>query len=510
MDAAHQKAVLSRSVADGIFGTIWTSLAGGAFLVGYALKIFHADSRVIGALAALPLMANVVQVAGAILIERTGRIKPISIAGVTAGRLAWLGVILLPLVLAHGAPPASWPLIAAIGVSSLFAAVGSVGWTAWMGDLVPAKRRGAFFGRRNMIASVAGMAAMLLGGRFLDSAARWGIPVRIAFAGLFAVGLLCGMVSVWFLSRLPETGTARAAPARHAEGSLILRPLRDANFRTLILSVCAWSVAIQMAGPFYSVFLIDALRADFGTITLFGTCATVATLLMMRTWGPISDRHGNRPVIVVSSWVLAVVPVLWVIARPGAYFLPVLLANLVSGAAMAGAALSQFNILIKLSPREGRSMYIAVFSALTGLVGAAAPLAGGLAVRALHGLSLTVLSFHLSSLHLLFLASSLIQAVSILPALRIREPAATAPSAVLLQLKNDLNPQTGIASSADFVLLEVRRGRRVLREVDRRTERLARMSERRISVIADRLGSATAGIRARLRRYLQDTYDDAG
>ena len=159
---------------------------------------------------------------------------------------------------------------------------------------------------------------------------------------------------------------------------------------------------------------------------------------------------------------------------------------------------------------QGRSMYIAVFSALTGLVGAAAPLAGGLAVRALHGLSLTVLSFHLSSLHLLFLASSLIQAVSILPALRIREPAATAPSAVLLQLKNDLNPQTGIASSADFVLLEVRRGRRVLREVDRRTERLARMSERRISVIADRLGSATAGIRARLRRYLQDTYDDAG
>ena len=155
-------------------------------------------------------------------------------------------------------------------------------------------------------------------------------------------------------------------------------------------------------------------------------------------------------------------------------------------------------------------MYIAVFSALTGLVGAAAPLAGGLAVRALHGLSLTVLSFHLSILHLLFLASSLIQAVSILPALRIREPAATAPSAVLLQLKNDLNPQTGIASSADFVLLEVRRGRRVLREVDRRTERLARMSERRISVIADRLGSATAGIRARLRRYLQDTYDDAG
>ncbi|HTO21603.1 MAG TPA: MFS transporter, partial [Spirochaetia bacterium] len=249
MDAAHQKAALSHSVADGIFGTAWTSLTGGAFLVGFALKIFHADSRVIGALAALPLLANVVQVAGSLLIERTGRKKPVSIAGVMAGRLAWVAVILLPFLAAPGTALASWPLIAAMGVSSLFAAVGSVGWTAWMGDLVPARQRGAFFGRRNMIASVAGTAALLLGGRALDAAARAGIPDRSAFAGLFSAGLLCGMVSVWFLFRLPETGAPPAPRGKPADLSLIFRPLRDANFRTLILSVCAWSVAVQVAGP---------------------------------------------------------------------------------------------------------------------------------------------------------------------------------------------------------------------------------------------------------------------
>ena len=355
----HQKAALLHSVADGAFGTIWTSLTGGAFLVGYALRIFHADSRVIGALAALPLLANVVQVAGSLLIEKTGRLKPVSIGGVMAGRLSWLGVILLPLAAAPGGfLHASWPLIAVIGISSLFAAVGSVGWTAWMGDLVPGKRRGAFFGRRNMIASVAGTGALLLGGKFLDVAARASIPDGIAFAALFSAGLLSGMVSVWFLSRLPETGTPPAPRAAKGRASLLLQPLRDANFRTLILSVSCWTIAVQVAGPFYNVFLIDTLHADFGTITFFGTCATVATLLMMRTWGPISDTHGNRPVIVVSSWILALVPLLWIIAVPRSYFLPVLLANFISGAAMAGAALSQFNILIKLSPREGRSMYI--------------------------------------------------------------------------------------------------------------------------------------------------------
>ena len=509
MDAAHRKAALSRSVADGVFGTIWTSLTGGAFLVGYALSVFHSDSRIIGLLAAMPLLANVVQVPASILIEKSGRKKPVAVAGVMAGRLAWLAVILLPVTVASGGGArASWPLIASVGISSLLAAVGSVGWTAWMGDLVPAKQRGIFFGRRNMIASLAGMAALLLGGRFLDVAARAGVPNGMAFAALFSAGLLSGMVSVWFLSRLPETGTARGPQLKGTDSSLFLRPLRDSNFRRLTLSVSLWTVSVQMAGPFYSVFLIGALGANFATITLFGTCATIATLVMMRMWGPISDTHGNRPVIVVSSWILALVPLLWIVARPGSYFLPVLLANAVSGAAMAGASLSQFNILIKLSPRAGRSMYIALFAAFTGLVGAAAPLAAGIAVRALHDFSFTILWFRVTNLQMLFLASSAIQVASILPALRIREPAAGAPMAVLLQLKNDLNLQTGIASSADFIAVEVARGRNVLREVDERTDRLAGMSESRITAAADRLDAATAGIRSRLRRLLQGSDDD--
>jgi MFS family permease len=508
VDDVTRKAALSRSVADGLFGTIWTSLTGGVFLVGYALKVFHASSSLIGILAALPLFANIVQVAGSLLIEKTGKRKPACIAGVLAGRLTWVGVILLPLVFAPGGTGGSaWPLIAVIGLSSLFAALGTVGWTAWMSDLVPRKQRGTFFGRRNMIASLAGMVALLLGGKFLDIAHHLHAPVASAFMLLFTVGLLCGIASVWFLSRIPETGAGPPAGAGRPKASLLFQPLRDGNFRSLILFVSIWSAGVQMAGPFYSVFLIDSLRVDFGTITLFGTCATVAMLLMMRTWGPISDALGNKPVIVVSGWVLVVVPVLWILARPGSFFLPVLLANLVSGAAMAGAALSQFNILIALSPRKGRSMYIAIFAAITGLVGAAAPVLGGIAVHALRDASFTVLSYRVTNLHLLFIGSAALQLASIPLARRIREPSAAAPMAVIMQLKNDLNPQTGIASSADFVMLEIRRGRRLLDAVDRGTEDLARLSEQGISALADRIGSGTSRIRGRLRHLLKEDGD---
>ncbi len=509
LDEITRKAALSRSIADGIFGTMWTSLTGGAFLVGYALKVFNAGGSAIGMLAALPLFANIVQVAGSLLIEKTGKKKPACIVGVLTGRLTWVGVILLPLAFVpKGAGGAAWPLIAVIGLSSLFGALGTVGWTAWMGDLVPRKQRGTFFGRRNMIASFAGMVALLLGGKFLDIADRFHVPVALAFMLLFSAGLLCGVTSVWFLSRIPETGTPPPASSVRLKSSLLLQPLRDGNFRALIVFGSVWSAGVQMAGPFYNVFLIDTLRADFGTITLFGTCATIATLLMMRTWGPISDALGNKPVIIVSGWILVLVPVLWILARPQSFFLPVLLANLVSGAAMAGAALSQFNILIALSPRKGRSMYIAMFSAITGLVGAAAPVAGGIAVHALQDISFTVLSYRVTSLHILFLGSSAIQLASVLLAVRIREPSAAAPMAVIMQLKNDLNPQTGIASSADFIMLEIQRGRGLLTSVDRKTEDLARLSEQRIGALADRIGSRTSRIRGRLRRLLKEDDDD--
>ena len=63
-----------------------------------------------------------------------------------------------------------------------------------------------------------------------------------------------------------------------------------------------------MAGPFYAVFMIDNLKMDFTTITVFGTFSMVATLFMMKIWGPMTDKLGNKPIIIVSGLMLAGIP----------------------------------------------------------------------------------------------------------------------------------------------------------------------------------------------------------
>jgi MFS family permease len=232
--------------------------------------------------------------------------------------------------------------------------------------------------------------------------------------------------------------------------------------------------------------MIENLKINFSNITIFGTFATLATLFMMKIWGPISDKLGNKPVIIVSGWVLILVPFIWVVALPGTYYIPVVIAHILSGAFMAGAALSQFNILIKLSPQEGRSVYLALFAAITGFVGAIAPIVGGVVSKAMEGSVFLFAGYTITNLHVIFIISAILQAGTIFFILKVKEPAASTPVAVIMQLKNDLNPQVGIAGAADFLMVEVQKTGGMLSKIDKVTDDLAGKSEEKINKVLDK------------------------
>ena len=487
MDRSQQDKYLNLSIIDGALSAIMGSLAGGIFLMGFALKILNANPQQIGILASLPMFANLVQIFGSVIIEKTGKKKMLCFISIILQRGLWVFITLLPLaVFAPLADWRVWLLVAVIAVSSLFGSLAGVAWLAWMSDLVPENIRGGYFGKRNMIASACGMVVVLLGGKLITMwEARFSETNPYGFIILFAIGITCGLAALLFISRIPEMGKNKEGEAPFSM-SVFLKPLKDRNFLSLIFFVSAWMFAVQIAGPFYGVFMIENLNIDFTAITIFGTFATFATLFMMKIWGPMSDKLGNKPVIIVSGWVLIAVPFIWLLALPGRYYIPVMAAHILSGGFMAGAALSQFNILIKLSPQEGRSVYIALFSAITGLIGAVAPIAGGVLSKAMEGFSAAVLGYNISNLHVIFIISAVLQALTIFFILKVKEPAAATPVAVIMQLKNDLNPQAGISGAADFMMIELQKTEGLLRRIDKVTERMAGRSEKKIGEDLDK------------------------
>ncbi|MCC5843950.1 MAG: MFS transporter [Verrucomicrobia bacterium] len=478
---------LRTSIFDGAFATVMGSLCGGIFLVGFALNVLSATTLQVGILAALPVSANMAQILGSIIIERFGHRRPFCIICVTVARLFWLLILLLPLPLFQGWGDARiWFLVLLVGLSCLHGSMSGVAWLGWMSDLIPVDIRGRFFAKRNIVAATSGMVATLAGGAFLNYwEQQHGRENPVGYLTLFGIGLVFGLISSFFLSRVPDPKKFAAKNQEGLSWKTITAPLKDRNFRSLLIYVSLFMFVTQMAGPFYSVYMIEFLEVDFSTITLLITFATLASLFMLRIWGPIADQMGNKPILVVAGFAHALIPLAWVVAQDALYYEALVLAHILSGMFHAAIVLAHVNILIKLSPETGRSFYIAAFNTLIGLSVALAPILGGILLELFSGAQLQIGQWQLNNLHLLFLLSGGLQILVLLLLGRLHETGSASSRTVLLQLRNDLDPQTGIASATDFVTIRATQTTRVFKKIDTKTDDWAAHSEARVEKLID-------------------------
>src|SRR5690606_21174557 len=118
---------------------------------------------------------------------------------------------------------------------------------------------------------------------------------------------------------------------------------------------------------------------------------------------------------------------------------------------------------------------------------AVCPSSGGWVLELMKDFTWSSGAFTLSNLHLLFLISGMLQLVTLLAILRVQEVGSLAPGAVIMQLRNDLDPQTGLASATDFVTVKAGATTGFLRTLDRHTDDWADRSERAIAASLDRL-----------------------
>src|SRR5438874_3486425 len=88
------------STLEGAFSTVWASLTTGAFLTGFALWL-GARNVEIGFLTAIPTFAGLIQILSSYVGERRRERKQFTAWFTLVGRLLWLPILLLPLLLSH-------------------------------------------------------------------------------------------------------------------------------------------------------------------------------------------------------------------------------------------------------------------------------------------------------------------------------------------------------------------------------------------------------------------------
>ncbi len=322
---------LSFSVIDAV---LWSIMFGFSenYVVPFML-LFGASVFGVSLMQGLAQLANAVaQLAGSAIIQRRGSRRSFSRLSVAVHGLSWILVFVA--ALAHHAWLAIFLFCAGIFASNL----SNPSWLSWMNDLVPADRRGYFWGIRNRTGGVAQFIATSLAGLFLFMAKQRGLEVA-AYGVLLLLASLSRSSDTFVLRRMYEPPMTRTTEARTMSLLLFLRDLRNTDLGGFMLYMVPMSFLTMMMAPLIQVHLLSDLGLNYVAFTAVTMTGTIATFLLMTYWGTLIDRFGNRRIIMVTSAFFPLIAAGWVVIRawPILVLLQFLNGFLFAGFSLAGS-----------------------------------------------------------------------------------------------------------------------------------------------------------------------------
>ncbi len=362
---------ISMVVLGNICGNLFTVLSGGSALVGYA-EALGANDFVFGVLTGMPSALTLVQIPAALLVSRTQKRKRYMLTYGAFGRFVWILIGLIPYFMpANPVWLRLWSVIVLVGVSSASQSFINVSFTPWLADLVPIGIRGRWMGLRDGINAVVSVLAGLGSAWLLDNLG--------GYAGYTAVFVLAGIIGIAdMLCFLPVNEVRKPKGTVTSLKTAFGKILRDRPFFMFMLFWTAWSFTANMSGNYLGRYALTEMGLSYTQFTLCSQIASaIVTVLVIRAWGRMLDRYGNKPVLWVACVVASLTQGFYLFSVHGSAA-PTLLHNMIGSFFWSAAGLAATSLLLSSSPDEHRPSYVAIFSCVTSLLGSfLGALAGG-------------------------------------------------------------------------------------------------------------------------------------
>ncbi|MDB5096376.1 MAG: major facilitator transporter [Cyanobacteria bacterium RYN_339] len=276
--------------------------------------------------------------------ERSADFQKAAVLQSLAPRLALVVLALVPWL------PAAWVLPCFFLVLALFSlslSGGAPSWLTFIGHVIPAEKRGTFFGYRKALGGVATVAASLGAAWLLQT-----LPGPTGFAACFGLAAL-----IWLPAIGCMTGTRHNWAAVERPAPLPLRAaLADLwgaqpAFRRYMVARAAMACS-GMAGGFYVLDAATRFGLGPAAASLLGLAFTFVPSLAGAYWGRLIDRVGHQPVLVGA----AIAAGLANMALPLAGSLPFLVACLVLvGCGQAVAEIADNRAVLELGTARSSS-----------------------------------------------------------------------------------------------------------------------------------------------------------
>ena len=248
---------------------------------------------------------------------------------------------------------------------------------SWISELIDIKVRGSFFGKRSRIYGFVAMGSTFIAGYILNQMKA--IDPFYGFAILFGLAFVFRMLGWFFIRKIHE-------PKLHYDKKeqftifQFLGHIRKSNFTRFVFFVALFSFAVNIASPFFAVFMLKDLKFGYMLYTCMLLSSALARHLSISRWGLHADITGNIRILRFTSIFIGIIPLLWIINR-NVFFL--IFAQIFSGFLWAGFNLCASNFIYDAASPEKRPRCIAYFSALNCIALSAGAIIGGFMVKIL-------------------------------------------------------------------------------------------------------------------------------
>ena len=425
--AAAQRAIIVAGCLGMVYLQLTTSPATVQFARSLGANGFH-----IGILGALPTAMLFMQFVAGVAVNHIRHRRWLWLTVGIAQRLIMLPAALGPLLWPDMSPGFwVWTLLALTSVNYAMADFCHPLWMSWMGDYLPRKGLGRFWGRRHLW--MHWTAAFVLTAAALLTAFHPG-GIQPAFALMGVIGAICGVADLLFFLWVDEPPVQPAPSPRLRD--IFAAPFQQREFRAFIGFMCFWHFAAMTRAPFISLFLLDYVGMDLFHVMLLSACSWIGGALTAGRMGWIADRFGHRPLLVLSITFKStlMLALLLVPANPQLTFWLLIPVFMLDALLNAGIAIAQHGFLLSYSPIRNRAMYIAAGTAVAGMVGGVTSIASGAALRSLAGWDFSFLAVGVSHFHVLFSVSVVLRLVATVLVLNVEEPEAASTREVVSHL----------------------------------------------------------------------------
>lgn len=245
-------------------------------------------------------------------------------------------------------------------------------WNTWIGTVVPRSIRSRFFAHRTRVSQAGVFVGFLAGGMILHYASLHDRSLD-AFALLFCLSGVCRIVSATMLRRQSEP-IPLPANMQQIPWKRVFHHLKASSGGRLLVYLATVQAAAQMAGPFFTPFMLKHLEMAYSELIVLFSIAFFAKVVALPMWGRVAKKIGARQLLWIGG--IGIVPLSagWLVSQ---HFAWLSLLQVLGGIVWAAYELAFFLLFFESISEEERTSVLTIYNLLNTSAWVTGSLIGG-------------------------------------------------------------------------------------------------------------------------------------